>query len=85
MDTAEEMYTALEEKGFEVLMDDRDERAGVKFKDADLIGIPWRIIIGEKNLNDGMVEIKERRTGTVEKVKVDEAVEKIGKKLVMEI
>jgi prolyl-tRNA synthetase len=84
MDTAEEMYTALEEKGFEVLMDDRDERAGVKFKDADLIGIPWRIIIGEKNLNDGLVEIKERRTGTMEKVKIDEAVEKIGKKLVME-
>jgi prolyl-tRNA synthetase len=85
MDTAEEIYTALEEKGFEVLMDDRDERAGVKFKDADLVGIPWRIIIGEKNLQDGMVEIKERRTGTVEKVKVEESVEKIGKRLVMEI
>jgi prolyl-tRNA synthetase len=84
MDTAEEMYAALEKKGFEVLMDDRDERAGVKFKDADLIGIPWRIVIGEKNLNDGMVEIKERRTGTVEKVNVEEAVERIGKKLVME-
>ena len=85
MDTAEEMHTALEEKGFEVLMDDRDERAGVKFKDADLIGIPWRIVIGEKNLAEGMVEIKERRTGKIEKVKVEEAVEKIGKKLVMEI
>jgi prolyl-tRNA synthetase len=85
MDTAEEMHTALEEKGFEVLMDDRDERAGVKFKDADLIGIPWRIVIGEKNLAEGMVEIKERRTGTIEKVKTGEAVEKIAKKLVMEI
>jgi prolyl-tRNA synthetase len=85
MDVAEEMYTALEEKGFEVLMDDRDERAGVKFKDADLIGIPWRIVIGEKNLKDGMVEIKERKTGTVERVKVEEAVEKIAKKLVMEV
>jgi prolyl-tRNA synthetase len=82
MDTAEEMYRALEEKGFEVLMDDRDERAGVKFKDADLIGIPWRIVIGEKNLKEGFVEIKERRTGVVEKVKVEDAVEKIIKKLV---
>ncbi len=84
MDIAEEMYTALEEKGFEVLMDDRDERAGVKFKDADLIGIPYRIIIGEKNLKEGLVELKERKTGQVEKVKVEEAVERIAKKLVME-
>jgi prolyl-tRNA synthetase len=84
MDTAEAMYSSLEEKGFEVLIDDRDERAGVKFKDADLIGVPYRIIIGEKNLNDGMVEIKERRTGTIEKVKAEDAVDKISKKLVME-
>jgi prolyl-tRNA synthetase len=84
MDTAEDIYMALEEKGFEVLMDDRDERAGVKFKDADLIGIPHRIIIGEKNLKEGLVELKERKTGQVEKVKVEEAVEKIAKKLVME-
>ena len=83
MDVAEEMYAALEEKGFEVLMDDRDERAGVKFKDADLIGIPYRIIIGEKNLKEGLVELKERKTGMVEKVKVEEAVEKIVKKLVI--
>jgi len=84
MDVAEEMYAALEEKGFEALLDDRDERAGIKFKDADLIGIPWRIVIGEKNLKEGVVEIKERRTGVVEKVKVEEAVEKIARKLVLE-
>jgi len=84
MDIAEEMHTALEEKGFEVLMDDRDERAGVKFKDADLIGIPYRIVIGEKNLKEGLVEIKERKTGVVDKVKVAEAVEAIAKKIVME-
>ena len=69
---------------FEVLIDDRDERAGVKFKDADLIGIPWRIVIGEKNLKDGMVEIKERKTGTIEKVKVAGAVDVIAKKLILE-
>jgi prolyl-tRNA synthetase len=84
MDTAEEMYAALEEKGFEVLMDDRDERAGIKFKDADLIGVPWRVIIGEKNLKEGVVELKERKTGVVAKVKVANAVEEIARKLVME-
>jgi prolyl-tRNA synthetase len=84
MDVAEEMYAALEEKGFEVLIDDRDERAGVKFKDADLIGIPYRIIIGEKNLKEGLVELKERKTGKIEKVKVEEAMEIIAKKLVLE-
>jgi len=84
MNIAEEMYTTLEEKGFEVLLDDRDERAGVKFKDADLVGIPWRIVIGEKNLKEGLVEIKERRTGAVEKVKVGDAVEVMVRKLVME-
>jgi prolyl-tRNA synthetase len=84
MDIAEGMYAALEEKGFEALLDDRDERAGIKFKDADLIGIPWRIVIGEKNLKENMVEIKERKTGVVEKVKVEEAVDRIAEKLVME-
>ncbi len=84
MDRAEEIYTALEEKGFETLLDDRDERAGVKFKDADLIGIPWRIVIGEKNLKDGVVEIKERKTGAVTKIKVGEAVDWISRTLVLE-
>ncbi len=84
MDVADEIYTALEERGFEVLLDDRDERAGVKFKDADLIGIPRRVIIGEKNLKEGLVELKERGSGKVEKVKVGEAAENISKKLVME-
>ncbi len=84
MDVAEELYAALEKMGFEVLMDDRDERAGVKFKDADLIGIPHRIIIGEKNLKDGLVELKERKTGQVEKVKIEKAVETVAKKLILE-
>jgi len=58
-------------------MDDRDERAGVKFKDADLIGIPTQIIIGEKNLKEGLVEIKDRKTKEAVKVKVEEVVEKM--------
>jgi len=83
MDIAEEMHTALEEKGFEVLMDDRDERAGVKFKDADLIGIPIRIIIGEKNLKEGLVEIKQRKTGQMDKVRIEEAVDTVMKRLIL--
>ena len=55
------LYEQLNASGIEVLLDDRDERPGVKFKDADLIGIPIRITIGEKNLKQGTVEIKERR------------------------
>ena len=53
-------------------MDDRDERAGVKFKDADLIGIPTQIILGEKNLKEGLVEIKDRKTKETVKVKTEE-------------
>ncbi len=60
MDAAESVYSALRENGLDVLMDDRDLRPGVKFKDADLIGIPIRITIGEKNLKEGLVEIKKR-------------------------
>jgi prolyl-tRNA synthetase len=64
-------YKELCERGFDVLIDDRDERAGVKFKDADLIGIPVHIIIGEKNLKEGLVEIKDRKTKEIKKVKTE--------------
>lgn len=80
-EAAEGLYRSLEEKGFEVLLDDRDERAGVKFKDADLIGIPYRIIIGEKGLKEGVVELKPRKGGGVEKIPVSEAVDRIAKML----
>lgn len=64
MDTrakAEEIYDQFQSAGFNVLFDDRDERAGVKFNDADLIGCPIRVTVGEKNLKDGMVELKSRK------------------------
>jgi prolyl-tRNA synthetase len=77
VETAEGLYAGLRESGFDVLMDDRDERAGVKFKDADLIGIPVQVIIGEKNLKEGLVEIKDRKTKESIKVKVDEVVGRI--------
>ncbi|MEW6001637.1 MAG: proline--tRNA ligase [Nitrospirota bacterium] len=76
-EVAEKLYKDLVKEGHEILMDDRDERAGVKFKDADLIGIPTHIILGEKNLKDGFVEIKDRRTGEAVKVRVEEVVEKV--------
>lgn len=74
---AEKLYSDLGEKGIDILMDDRDERAGVKFKDADLIGIPVQIIIGEKNLKEGLVEIKDRKTKEAVKVKVAEVAERV--------
>ena len=58
---AEEIYSSLQNAGISVLHDDRDERAGVKFNDADLIGCPVRITVGEKALKDGMVELKPRK------------------------
>lgn len=64
-DAAEELYRILTEKGVEVILDDRNERAGVKFKDADLIGIPYRVTVGPKRLAEGMMEIKTRRSGEV--------------------
>ncbi len=75
--TAEDIYNRLAAAGVEVLLDDRDERPGVKFKDADLVGIPLRIVVGSKNLVDGKVELKERRSGTVELLSIEDAVAKV--------
>ncbi len=71
---AEAIYKGLEEKGIEVLFDDRNERAGVKFKDADLIGIPYQVIVGDKGIKRGIVEIKERATRAVKEVEVEKLI-----------
>jgi len=63
----------LQRAGLDVLLDDRDERAGVKFKDADLIGIPYRVTIGKK-ITDGVVELFNRRAKKSEDVKIGEVV-----------
>ena len=65
---SERIYSALKNRGLEVLFDDRDLRAGEKFKDSDLIGIPLRLIISKKNLDEGVCEIKERAGGKISKV-----------------
>jgi prolyl-tRNA synthetase len=72
----EELYQGLQRAGLEVLLDDRDERAGVKFKDADLIGIPYRITIGKKAA-DGVVEVFDRRAKTSEDVKIADVVARV--------
>ena len=76
-EVADSLYEELLKCGLEVLMDDRDERPGVKFKDADLIGIPLRITIGGKGLGKGCVEMRRRREGQTEEVPVGEAANKI--------
>ena len=70
---AEKIHDALEEAGVEVLLDDRDERPGVKFKDADLLGIPVRITVG-KRAPEGIVEYKLRREDQKREITADEAV-----------
>ena len=72
-EVAEELYAALMSAGIEVLFDDRDERPGAKFKDADLLGIPLRVTIGEKGLVDGIVELRDRKTSAVARVPVGDA------------
>ncbi len=62
------LYTALGAAGLEVLWDDRDERAGVKFNDADLIGAPYQVIVGDKGLAEGLLEVKTRKTGVKTKL-----------------
>jgi prolyl-tRNA synthetase len=76
MKLAETLYADLAARGVDVIIDDRDDRPGVKFKDADLVGFPIRIGIGEKSLAKGEVELKPRG-GTLVPVKPDEAVEKV--------
>jgi len=84
-DTAERLYEGLVAKGVEVLLDDRDERAGVKFKDADLIGIPIRVTIGPKKLAEGKVEIRLRKTGEVLGILLEEVEESLLNRIAEEM
>ena len=65
---AEKIYRDLSKQNIDVLLDDRDERAGIKLKDGDLIGIPLQVIIGEKKISQGQVEVKQRKTGRIDTV-----------------
>jgi prolyl-tRNA synthetase len=71
-EACERIYDELTRAGIDVLYDDRDERPGVKFKDADLIGVPYRIAVGKKGLAEGVAELKLRRAPEVRKIKLAE-------------
>ncbi len=71
-EVAENVYDTLSKDGVEVLFDDRNETAGVKFKDADLIGIPIKIIVGAKNAKKEIIEVKDRKTGVITEVPLKE-------------
>ena len=73
----EELYKKLEQAGIEVLYDDRDARPGEKFADADLIGIPYRIVVSERTLKENSVELKRRDSEEIEMVKIDELINKL--------
>jgi prolyl-tRNA synthetase len=78
---AERAASALEEAGFEVLLDDRDARAGEKFADADLIGCPFRVTVGRKAAEDDTVDLRERAKGEDDAVKLDDLVSAMREKL----
>ncbi len=69
---AEQLYQDLQQQGIEVIIDDRDERPGIKFKDADLIGIPYRLTVGKSFSKDGVIEIKKRASGDTSAVPLAE-------------
>lgn len=74
---AEEIYTKLVDSDVEVLYDDRDSRAGEKLVDADLIGLPYQLIVGQKGREDGKVELKKRISGEVDKVEEDDIIKSL--------
>ena len=77
MELADSVYRELLDRGVDAVMDDRNERPGVKFKDCDLIGIPLRVTIGERNLKEGLVEIKIRNEKESQRIKKEDIVERV--------
>jgi prolyl-tRNA synthetase len=75
---AEDLYAKLQTAGVTVLYDDRDERAGAKFAEMDLIGLPWQIVVGPRGAAKGQVEVKNRKTGEKIELGVDAALKRIG-------
>ncbi|MFQ5967757.1 MAG: proline--tRNA ligase [Acidimicrobiia bacterium] len=78
---AEKIYSEFEGRSVEVLLDDRDDRPGVKFNDAELIGIPFRVTVGPRGLSSGVVEVSERSTGEREEIPVAEAVSTVTERV----
>jgi prolyl-tRNA synthetase len=78
---AEDIALKLEQAGHDVVLDDRDERPGVKFKDADLVGIPFRINVGSKKVTEGKVEVFHRSTRKTQDASIPEIIDIMGKLL----
>lgn len=74
----EELYGKLKAQGKDVLYDDRDERAGTKFADMDLIGLPWQLVVGPKGVEKGLAELKNRATGEKQEVPLESAIERLA-------
>ena len=74
---ARDIAAKLDAAGIEVMLDDRDERAGVKFADADLIGWPYQVVIGKRGAKNGVVELKDRSTGEKREVSVEDIVAEV--------
>ncbi len=84
-EVAEKLYAALGGLGVEAVLDDRDERAGVKFKDADLIGFPYQVIVGPKGIKEGRLEVKSRKTGERDFLPLEGATEAVASRILGEI
>ncbi len=74
---AESIYRALGAAGIDVILDDRDERPGVKFADAELIGVPYRVTVGRRGIAEGEVEVVRRGDGTMERLAPEAAVQRL--------
>jgi prolyl-tRNA synthetase len=79
IELADNVYRTLLDKGIDTILDDRNERPGIKFKDCDLIGIPLRVTIGERNLKEGFVEIKQRNEKESQRVRKENIVGRVLK------
>jgi prolyl-tRNA synthetase len=80
-ETTERLYDELTAAGIDVLLDDRDERPGVMFADMELIGIPHRVVIGERGLKDGQLEYKGRRDAQAQSIPLNDAISSIKSKV----
>jgi prolyl-tRNA synthetase len=72
---ADKLYLELSTHGYDVIYDERDQRAGVKFNDAELIGFPIQIILGERNLKQGLVEVKDRKSMQINKIEISNLID----------
>ena len=76
---ADKIYQACQQENLEVLYDDRDKSAGAKFADADLIGLPWRVVVSAKTQLKGQLEIKQRNQGKIDLIKPNQLIARIKK------